>query len=83
MKIMRDCDFCAEDQHRAAGLLPDFSSYGAKRDSAPTGHVVRGDDDHVDVVMLCNPHQFHADVVRVRTSVRTFRFCCQSGGEFR
>jgi hypothetical protein len=35
-------DFCAEDQHRAAGLLHDFSSYGAKRDSAPKWVLLSG-----------------------------------------
>jgi hypothetical protein len=78
------CDFCAEDQHWAAGLLHDSSSYGAKRDSAPTGHAVRGDDDHVDVVMLCNQQQFHADVVGGADSRAHVQFfVCQSGSEFR
>lgn len=69
---------------RAADLLHDFSSYGAKRGSAPTGHAMRGDDDHVDVVMLCNPQQFPADVVRGADSrARVQGFVCQSGSEFR
>jgi hypothetical protein len=53
----------AQDENRALGFFDDFFGDGAERNSAPSGHAVGGDDDHIGVLVLRDSHDFHADVV--------------------
>jgi hypothetical protein len=53
----------AQDENRTLRLFDDFLSDGAERNSAPSGHAVGGDDDHIGVFVLSDSHDFHAHVV--------------------
>ncbi len=53
----------AQDENRTLRFFDDFLGDGAERNSAPAGHAVGGDDDHIGVLAVRDPHDFHADVV--------------------
>ena len=45
-----------QNENRASSLFDEFFRDRAECNFAPAGHSMRGDDDHVDVVMPCNPY---------------------------
>ena len=53
----------AQDENWALRFFDNFLGDGAERNSAPSGHAVSGDNDHIRVFVLRDSHDFHADVV--------------------
>jgi hypothetical protein len=74
----------AQDENRALCFFDDFFGDGAEGNSAPAGHAVRGDDDHICVFAARDSHDFHSDVVGGADLCADFDvFRREAGGEIR